>query len=283
MVLNGVIRGDAVETTGTTFTFADKNAGADKAVTVAGTTLTGGDAGNYTLTVPASVLADILKKEITASVAANDKTYDGTTSATGTITLNGVISGDTVGTTGTTFTFADRNAATDKAVTVAGTTLTGADAGNYAVTVPASVLADILRRAITVAAADATKSEGASDPAFAYAVTSGSLVAGDSLTGALARESGEAPGRYAIGQGSLAASANYALTFTGGTFVIEPLAPQPQPQPGPVSDPNDDFAGFVAVATNFSAPAQAEAEVLDASGAFCGSDGAAEQECSSTR
>src|SRR5205085_340844 len=148
VTLNGVVAGDAVSTSGTTFTFADKNAGTGKAVTVAGTALTGSDAGNYTLTIPASALADILKKAITANVVANNKTYDGTAAGTGAVTLNGVLAGDAVGTTGTTFTFGDKNAGTGKTVAVAGTALTGADAGNYTVTIPASALADILKKAI---------------------------------------------------------------------------------------------------------------------------------------
>ncbi|MFN4039776.1 MAG: beta strand repeat-containing protein, partial [Erythrobacter sp.] len=90
VTLTGVIAGDTVGTAGTTFTFADRNAGVGKSVAVAGTTLTGADAGNYTLSVPASALADILARAITASVAADNKTYDGTTAGTGTVTLTGV-------------------------------------------------------------------------------------------------------------------------------------------------------------------------------------------------
>ena len=58
------------------------------------------------------------------------------------------------------------------------------------------------------------------DPALTYQITSGSLVSGDSLTGALTRVSGENVGSYAIQQGSLAASANYALTFIGANLSI---------------------------------------------------------------
>ena len=43
-------------------------------MTISGTSLAGADAGNYTVTVPASALADILARAITASVAVNNKT-----------------------------------------------------------------------------------------------------------------------------------------------------------------------------------------------------------------
>ena len=45
--------------------------------------------------------------------------------------------------------------------------------------------------------------------------------------GALARDAGEAPGQYAIGQGTLDASANYTLTFVGSTLTITPAETAP--------------------------------------------------------
>jgi hypothetical protein len=221
VTLAGVVAGDSVAPSGGTFAFADKNAGTDKPVTVSAIALTGADAGNYTVTFPASVVADILPKAVVANVVASGKTYDGSTATAGTVTLDGVIAGDAVGTTDGSLAFVDPNAGAGKTVTVSGVALTGADAGNYTLTVPASVAADILQRAITVTANGATKDSGERDPVLTYAVTDGSLVAGDSLTGSLAREAGEEPGDYAIIQGSLAASANYLLTFVGNLLTIE--------------------------------------------------------------
>jgi hypothetical protein len=137
------------------------------------------------------------------------------------VTLSGVLAGDVVGTSGTSFAFADANAGTDKRVNVTGTVLTGADAGNYSLTVPATVMADILRRAVTIAISDARKREGDADPVFAFTVE-GTLVAGDNVTGAAQRAAGELPGQYAIARGSLGISDNYVITFRDGTFTIEP-------------------------------------------------------------
>ncbi len=134
--------------------------------------------------------------------------------------LNGVVAGDTVGTTGTAFAFADKNAGTGKAVNLTGTTLTGTDSGNYTLTIPGTVLADIAKRALSVNADDKAKYTGEVDPALTYTISLGSLVAGDQLSGALARTAGEGPGDYAIGQGSLSAGNNYTLTFTPGTLTI---------------------------------------------------------------
>src|SRR5207249_9324699 len=65
---------------------------------------------------------------------------------------------------------------------------------------------------------------GQSDPALTY-VASG-FQFGDTaatvLTGALTRAAGENVGSYAISQGTLAANANYTISFTGHDLVIDP-------------------------------------------------------------
>src|SRR5439155_682394 len=60
------------------------------------------------------------------------------------------------------------------------------------------------------------KNYGDPDPALTYTITSGSLVTGDSFSGALARDPGNNVGLYNITQGTLALGANYNLTFTTG-------------------------------------------------------------------
>ena len=76
------------------------------------------------------------------------------------------------------------------------------------------------------AAADAfTKTQGATDPAFTYQLTSGALAAGDAFSGALTRAAGENPGTYAITRGTLVLSANYVLTFVDGQLTISQSAP----------------------------------------------------------
>lgn len=92
--------------------------------------------------------------------------------------------------------------------------------------------------ALTIAAADLqvladaqNKISGTADPALTY-VASG-LVNGDTLTGALARAAGEAAGDYAINRGTLGASPNYALTFTGNTLTIAAVVVPPTPPIAP--------------------------------------------------
>ena len=76
---------------------------------------------------------------------------------------------------------------------------------------------------VTVTAEPKSKTYGAADPALTYTYTP-ELVAGDSFSGALIREIGEDADTYAILQGTLALGDNYAITYTGNDFVINPLA-----------------------------------------------------------
>lgn len=81
-----------------------------------------------------------------------------------------------------------------------------------------SATVNIARAPLTVTADAKSKVETEADPALTYTVTG--LIGGDGLTGVLSRAAGELPGTYAITQGTLAASANYALTFTGAALTI---------------------------------------------------------------
>ena len=82
----------------------------------------------------------------------------------------------------------------------------------------------ITPRGITVTTNNLSRIYGDSNPALGYTLSGLGLVNGDTLSGALATAAGvgSGVGSYAITQGSLAASANYALTFTPGALSITP-------------------------------------------------------------
>jgi hypothetical protein len=82
-------------------------------------------------------------------------------------------------------------------------------------------------RAITVTADAKSKSYGSSDPTLTYSITTGSLVLGDSLTGALTRATGTDVGTYQIQQGALTSGNNpkYAITFVGADLSITRATP----------------------------------------------------------
>ncbi|WP_170182095.1 MBG domain-containing protein [Phreatobacter stygius] len=93
--------------------------------------------------------------------------------------------------------------------------------GNYAISYTGANLT-ITPRAIGVTADAASRTYGDANPVFAYSVTAGSLVNGDLLSGAMASTAIATSnvGGYAITQGSLAASSNYTMTFTGGSLAV---------------------------------------------------------------
>ncbi len=156
-------------------------------------------------------------------ITASNKTYDGTTVATlnyGSATFRdesgAQVSGVTV--SSATGTFADANVGTGKTVDISGITLSSANYTLAATGNQGSTSADITPKPLTVTADAKGKTFGAADPALTYTATG--LVGNDALTGSLSRAEGEAPGTYAITQGTLAASQNYTLTFTGADFTI---------------------------------------------------------------
>jgi hypothetical protein len=130
-VLSGVLSGDVVALANdATGTFADKNVGTGKAVSTA-MTVSGADAGNYALTQPSGVTADITGKTITVAATGKNKVYDGNASDAATLTSSGVVAGDAIGFTDSSATFGDPNVGTGKTVSVVGIGATGASAGNY--------------------------------------------------------------------------------------------------------------------------------------------------------
>jgi len=187
--LAGVLNGDdvALVTSNAVAYFADKNVGTNKPVTVTDLALGGAAAANYTLVDPTNVTANITAAELTvAGVTAASKVYDGTTNAqlNGPATLNGEVSGDDVSlvTDSVSAAFAGPNVGTGIPVNVSGYAITGADAGNYTLTQPSGLTADITAATLTITATANAKIYDGSTSAAATPTTSG-LQGSDSVTG----------------------------------------------------------------------------------------------------
>ncbi|WP_408585138.1 YDG domain-containing protein [Paraburkholderia tropica] len=237
--LAGVFAGDGV-TLGndTTGTFADKNAGSGKTVTAATMTISGADAGNYTLTQPTGLTGAITPLGITVTASAQNKTYDGTTAANASVATTGVLAGDSVsfGFAPADASFAQSNVGTGIRVTVNGITASGADAGNYTYNASATTAADILPFVLNLTA---TRAYDATAGANASLFGSNGVLTGAngetltlSGTGTLSTKNAGTQVPFAANglagftlTGNNGASAgNY--TFTGGTdwVTINPLA-----------------------------------------------------------
>jgi hypothetical protein len=135
------IYGSDVVTVSNTGTFSSSLVA--NGITVTSTqTLSGADAGKYSLTVPTGLTANITPKSLTISGAvAQNKVFDGTTTATITGTLSGVISPDVVTLT---LNGAFASSAIGNGIAVTSTsTIGGANSGNYALTQPTGLIANI--------------------------------------------------------------------------------------------------------------------------------------------
>lgn len=222
----------------------------DPSITSTGNTATAG-VGDYSITASATPgsgyslsLADsglLTIDPAVLSVTANDaaKTYGETVSFTGSeFTSSGLQNGETIGSV----TLASAGAAATANVAgspyaIVPSAATGGtfDAGNYTITYNDGALT-ITARPITVASLSGQgKTYGDDDPlsaAGSYGLSGATtLVAGDSLGGAMGRVAGETVGAYAFTLGSIAVNdgnggANYSLTFDGAThkFQIAPRA-----------------------------------------------------------
>jgi biopolymer transport protein ExbD len=134
--LSGVILGDTVtlSNAAASGTFADKNVGLSKTVTISGLSLSGTDGANYALvSTGATSAADITPRAITVTATGVDKIDDGTTTATVTLSDDRV-SGDILTDNYVSATFADSTPGTNKTVTVTGISISGTDSSNYTLT-----------------------------------------------------------------------------------------------------------------------------------------------------
>ncbi len=136
-LLNAVAGDDVVlDTSAAGGLMADKNAGTGKAVTIAGVTLAGADAGNYSFAGLGSSTVDIAALQLTpVGIGAVDRVADGSTGVTletANAGLLGVLPGDVVGldASGASGSVASP-AAGLQPVSVSGLVLTGPDAANY--------------------------------------------------------------------------------------------------------------------------------------------------------
>ena len=234
-VLNGLVGGETLGIGGQVAVFSDKNAANGKTVTVTGTALLDtatGLASNYTVSNPTGLTASITPKALTVTgQLAGNKVYDGNVQASlSGGTLSGLVAGETLGIAGQTATFADKNAASAKAVTVTGTTLVDSSTGlasNYTVSNPTGLTASITQAALGVLVNNAEKDQGRVNPDFTASYTG--LLAGDTLAAEVSGNlvfstpatTGSAAGSYLVSAAGQS-STNYALTYTPGVLTVKP-------------------------------------------------------------
>ena len=178
------IAGDDVELTGGTATFSDKNAAEDKTVSLAGATLTGTDANNYTLGSVTDTTANITKKTLVGAFTVDaTKVYDGNTSAnvTGRSIDSGIVGSEVVTLVGGTAAYSNKNVDTGKTVTLTGATLGGADALNYKLGGVNTTTADITKKDVTGSFVAANRQYDGTNVATVSSTSVPGMVSGDTL------------------------------------------------------------------------------------------------------
>ena len=208
-----------------TETYDNKKVGNAHVMTPAGSVSDGNGGNNYAVTAVTIATGVITPRALTASITANNKTYDGSVTATiASRTLTGAIPLDTVNLAGGSATFADKNVANGKSVTVTGLSLSGADSGNYTVNSTAATTASITPAPLTIKADD--KSVGDDSPTPPLTATYITLLGSDtpsSLSGTLVctttRRSSSPLGTYPI-TCSGKTSTNYTITYVAGTLTV---------------------------------------------------------------
>ena len=136
--------------------FASANVGSNLNVQLSGVYLSGGDAGNYSVSATGTTTASITQRPVLVTGSTvNTKVYDGNTNAT---LSNGVVVGF-LGTDTATLnqvgSFATKNAGSAIAVT-ANDTLSGASAGNYIIEQPIGLTGVITPKALSVSGSTVT-------------------------------------------------------------------------------------------------------------------------------
>ena len=168
---------------------------------------------------------------ISTGVTADNKIYDGTTSATlsGSFAFDDgmIIDGDDVTITGGTGAFADKNVGIGKAVVISGVTLGGMDAGNYTLSAqPTGITGSITKKTVTVSGITASNKayDGKTMATLNYnSTTISGKVTGDKLsvsaTGAFADKNAGNNKTVNISNITLTGSdkGNYTLATTGAT------------------------------------------------------------------
>ena len=175
--------------------------------------------GNYALNYTSANLT-VGQRAITVTADAKSRAYgDVNPALTYQVGGSGLVNGDTL--SGALAT----SATTASNVGVYGINQgTLAASGNYALNYTSANLT-VGQRAITVTADAQSRAYGDANPALTYQVGGSGgppLVNGDTLSGALATSATTASnvGTYGIGQGTLAVSGNYALTYEGANLTV---------------------------------------------------------------
>jgi autotransporter-associated beta strand protein len=217
-----------------TATFASVNVA--QAITVTSVaSITGTKAANYILTQPNTVTANITPKALTVTgTTVSNKEYDGTTTATFTGgTLSGVVTADINNVSLTRAgTFTSSNVGNSIAVAI-NHSISGTAIGNYTLTQPTGISANITAKALTITADNVSSIYGNTTNLGTTAFTQTGLLSGASISSVTLQYNGSNAVAATTNTGSytnsIIASAvtgsglsNYAISYVAGNLSVTP-------------------------------------------------------------
>jgi hypothetical protein len=204
-------------------------AGSPYTITPSAAVFGAGSAGNYNITYANGALT-VIPATLTVTATGVNKTYDGGTTATVTLTDNRV-SGDSLTESYISASFASQNVGTGIVVNVSGISITGgSSAGNYTLAnTTASTTANINAAGLTVTASAQSKTYGQVASLGTTAFTTTGLLGSDTVTGVTLTSTTGAPASATVAgspytimpsaaQGS--GLTNYTITYTNGTLTV---------------------------------------------------------------
>ncbi len=224
--VEGKVSGDEVTVIAQSIFFNDANVGANKPVLASGISLKGSDQGNYRLTgTTASATAAISQKPVRVIFFANNKVYDGNTTASATFDIAGLSAGETVTVISADVGFSDKNVGVGKAVTAGNFKLS--DANYSAINTTATSTGNISPKDLTITADNKAKLPSEDNPPLTAGYSG--FVSGENNTNALTVQpllttpatKASPPGNYPIEvSGAVAANSNYNIIYNKGTLTI---------------------------------------------------------------
>ena len=228
--VEGKVSGDEVTVIAQSIFFNDANVGANKPVLASGISLKGSDQGNYRLTgTRAESTAAISHKPVRVTFFANNKVYDGNTTASATFDIAGLSAGETVTVISADVGFSDKNVGVGKAVTAGNFKLS--DANYSAISTTATSTGNISPKDLTITADNKAKFPSEDNPPLTAGYSG--FVSGENNTNALTVQpllttpatKASPPGNYPIEvSGAVAANSNYNIVYNKGTLTISTVA-----------------------------------------------------------
>ena len=221
-------------------TFDNKNVANGKVITYNGYSVTGADAGKFSLFAPFGEVAgagtttgNITPRGLVVAATGTNRIYNGLTADTVSLS-DDRIPGDVLASSYGSANFIDPNVGVAKVVNVAGINISGIDAGNYTYNTTAITAANISVAPLSITANDASKNYGATPSISTAAFTSSGLVNGETIlsvnqtSAATLASAGVLGSPYAItpsaASGGTFTPSNYAITYVNGAFTVMPGA-----------------------------------------------------------